>query len=190
MVGAKWKGITYVRAYTKPKDANSEAQQAVRSQFKKVTTFGSAINEGILKVFQAKPVKNQSPYNRFVQINKEMMADDSLGYESIKIFNGQLPTGTGLTATASEANQTVEAVFTPHHHGISKDSDTLIVIMYNETEEAYGYAIAERGSGTGLMTVSVPGYFMAGDTIHVYLTACQKKVANGGTISIKITAEA
>ena len=40
MVGAKWKGISYVRAYVKQKNADTDAQRAVRSQFKKVTLFG------------------------------------------------------------------------------------------------------------------------------------------------------
>jgi hypothetical protein len=48
------------------------------------------INKAILKSFQAKPVKNQSPYNHFVQINKGLFADKTKGYESIKIFDGTL----------------------------------------------------------------------------------------------------
>jgi hypothetical protein len=190
MVGAKWKGKTYVRAYVKPKDANTDAQKAVRGQFKKVTAFGSAINDGVLKMFQAKPVKNQSPYNRFVQINKELMGDDSLGYENIKIFNGHLPTASNFSASASAAAQSIEVTCTPQHYGIAKDDDTLIAIAYDETADTFGYGITPRGSGTSPLTITVPGYFEAGDTIHVYLSACQKKVDNGATLHTSITAVA
>lgn len=190
MVGAKWKGKAYVRAYVIPKDAKSDAQQAVRGQFRKITMFGSAINEGILKVFQAKAVKNQSPYNRFVQVNKEIIADDTKSYGDIKIFQGQLPTGTDLAASASAATQKIEVTFTPLHYGIAKDDDTIIAIAYDETADTYGYGTATRGSGTSPLTIDIPGYFESGDSIHVYLTACQPKVANGQTTSVAITAGA
>jgi hypothetical protein len=190
MVGSKWKGKAYVRAYVIPKDANSDAQKAVRGQFKKVTMFGSAINTDILKLYQAKPIKNQSPYNRFVQINRAMMADDTLGYEDIKIFHGQLPTGTDLSASASESAQKVEVTVTPQHHGIAKDDDTLIALAYNETGDTYGFGTVSRGGGTSPVTIDVPGYFASGDRIIVYLTACQKKVANGNTTIASITAAA
>ena len=190
MVGAKWKGIAYVRAYTKPRDANTAAQQEIRSQFRKVTHFGSGINEGILKPFQAKPVKNQSPYNRFVQINQEMIADNTKGYESIRIFNGSLPVASGLSANASAAAGTVEVKFTPLQHGICKAEDMLIAVVYNDKENSYGYNTVKRGTGSAQLTLSVPAYFAEGDTLYVYLTASRKGTANGGTLGVTITAGA
>jgi hypothetical protein len=190
MVGAKWKGKAYVRAYVKPKDANTEAQQAVRGQFKKITAFGSAINEGVLKPYQAKPVRNQSPYNHFVQLNKGVIGDDTKGYEDVVIFHGQLPTGSDLSAAASAANQSVAVTFTPLQHSTAKSDDVMIAVVYDETADTFGTNTAPRGSGAAALTIDVPGYFAAGDTIHVYLTACQKKMMNGSTTSVTITAAA
>lgn len=190
MVGSKWKGIAYVRAYTKPKNPNTTAQQDIRSQFKMVTLFGSGINEGILKPYQAKPVKNQSPYNHFVQINKEVINDKTKGYESIRIFHGTLPVATGLSASASEAAGTVELSFTPLQHGTSQATDVLIAVVYNEKEDSYGYNTIERGSGSAPLSMSVPAYFAEDDELYVYLTASQAGVANGGTLGVSIIAGA
>jgi hypothetical protein len=187
-VGAKWKGKPYVRSYVIPRDAHSDAQVAVRNQFKMVTTFGSNINEGILKAFQAKAVKNQSPYNRFVQINKDVIADESKSYGDIRIFKGSLPTGQGLQCSASAGVQAYSVSFTAHHYGTAKDTDTMIVLVYDETAETYAFGTVARGSQPTPLNVEIPGYFAEGDTLHVYLTACQPKVANGATVSITTTA--
>jgi hypothetical protein len=189
-VGAKWKGRAYVRAYVHPKDANTEAQQAVRGQFKKITTFGSAINEGILKPYQAKPVKNQSPYNRFVQINKDVIGDDTKSYADIHVFHGTLPTGTALAATASAATQIITVSFTPLLYGTAKPEDVMIALAYNETGDTFGYGTIERGGTASTLSIDIPGFFEDGDSIVVYLTACQPKIANGSTISVTITAAA
>jgi hypothetical protein len=187
-VGAKWKGKAYVRAYVQPKDANTEAQQSVRGQFKKITTFGSAINEGILKPYQAKPVKNQSPYNRFVQINKDVIADDTKSYADIQVFHGTLPTGTALSAAASAATQIITVNFTPLLYGTAKPEDVMIALAYNETRDTFGYGTTARGSASAALAIDIPGFFEDGDSIIVYLTACQPKTANGSTTSVTITA--
>ncbi|QQO07870.1 DUF6266 family protein [Breznakiella homolactica] len=188
MVGAKWKGISYVRAYVKQKDADTEAQRAVRSQFKKVTLFGSAINEGVLKPYQARAVKNMSPYNRFTQVNQEVIADESKGYESMRIFSGSLPVATDMSATASAASGTVKVSYTPCQHGTAHRHDTLIVVVYNETGDTYGFTTVDRGEGSGAVMVSVPVWFGEGDSLHVYLTASRKGKANGGTLYAGVTA--
>ena len=188
MVGAKWKGISYVRAYVKPKDANTEAQRAIRSQFRKVTRFASAINEGVLKPYQAKAVKNMSPYNRFTQINREVITDESKGYESLKIFSGSLPVAEDLSAYAPADAGTVEVTFMPCNHGTAHKHDTLIAVVYNETGETFGYATVDRGDGGSAVTLNVHTWYKTGDILHVYLTASRKGAANGGTLYTGIAA--
>ncbi len=188
LVGSKWKGISYVRAYQKSvKDANTPAQQNIRNQFKMVTQFGSGINEAVLKPFQAKPVKNQSAYNHFVQINRDVINDKSKGYESIKIFDGTLPVASGFQAAVSEAAETVEVSFTPLQYGLCEETDILIAVVYNESKNTYGFNIIERGGGNEPLSLSVPAYFVRDDILHVYLTACQSGKNNGGTLAVTIT---
>jgi hypothetical protein len=190
MVGSKWKGVAYVRAYTSHiKDANTAPQQAVRNTFRMITKFASGINESVLKPYQAKPIKNQSPYNYFVHINKEVFRDKSKGYESLLIFDGPLPVASGLQASASEATSNIEVSFTPlQFPEMCEDSDVLIIVVYNENNHTFGSIALERGSEYKPLTVSIPAYFAKDDTIHVYLTACQVGRINGGTTTVSITA--
>ena len=88
MVGAKWKGKNYVRAYVVPKNPNTPDQQKIRGAFKTLSTIGSTINNGILKTHTAKKFKNMSPYNRFIKLNKDLISVDAPDWTKLKLFDG------------------------------------------------------------------------------------------------------
>jgi hypothetical protein len=185
-VGAKWKGKNYVRAYVKPKDANTPEQQEVRASFKILNQLASRINETVLKPFQAKPVANKSPVNVFVSLNKPFMAAKSTDPLEIKIFNGALPLGTAQVGTVSGTAGMVTATVTPANYGIAKDTDTLIAIAYNQTKDTYNTNTAPRGSGAAVpIDVQIPTE--TGDVLYVWVTASQPKVANGPTLASSVT---
>jgi hypothetical protein len=189
MVGAKWKGINYVRAYVKPKDAKTEDQQEVRASFKILNQLGSRINETVLKPYQAKPVHNKSPVNVFVKLNQPFMAAKSTDPLEIKVFNGALPLGTAAVGAVAEADNKVTVTVTPASYGIAKADDTLIAVAYNQTKDTYNTATAARGSGAAVpINVEIPT--AAGDVFYVWVTAAQSKVANGPTLAFTGTVAA
>jgi hypothetical protein len=189
MVGAKWKGKNYVRAYVIPKDANTPAQQEVRGSFKILNQLAGRINETVLKPYQAKPVANKSPVNVFVALNKPFMAAKSTDPLEIKIFNGALPLGSAVVGAVAAADGKVSATVTPATYGIAKSTDTLIAIAYNQTKDTYNTATAPRGSGTAVtLEIEIPT--VAGDVLYVWVTAAQPKVANGPTLAFTQTVSA
>lgn len=104
MVGAKWKGKNYVRAYVVPKNPNTPDQQKIRGAFKTLSTIGSTINNGILKPHTAKKFKNMSPYNRFIKLNKDLISVDAPDWTKLKLFDGgamplSIDTANGVKAT-------------------------------------------------------------------------------------------
>lgn len=104
MVGAKWKGKNYVRAYVVPKNPNTPDQQKIRGAFKTLSTIGSTINNGILKPHTAKKFKNMSPYNRFIKLNKDLISVGVPDWTKLKLFDGgampvSIDTATGVEAT-------------------------------------------------------------------------------------------
>lgn len=104
MVGAKWKGKNYVRAYVVPKNPNTPDQQKIRGAFKTLSTIGSTINNGILKPHTAKKFKNMSPYNRFIKLNKDLISVGIPDWTKLKLFDGgampvSIDTATGVVAT-------------------------------------------------------------------------------------------
>ncbi|QQO08764.1 DUF6266 family protein [Breznakiella homolactica] len=181
LVGAKWKGISYVRAYVKQKDANTGAQRAVRDRFGRIALFGSAINEGVLKPYQAKALRNLSPFNRFIKINREFIADPAAGYWNIRIFSGNLPVAEEMSVTASAMSGTVELLVTPLCGGSAHRHDTLIAVVYNETSDTYGWNTIDRGTGDPV-AIAVPVFFREGDVLNIYLTASRKGSCNGYTL--------
>jgi hypothetical protein len=96
----------------------------------------------------------------------------------------------GLQAQASEAEGTVEVIFTPMQYLPCKESDILIAVVYNESKNTYGFGTIERGVETNPRAMQIPVYFTQNDKLYVYLTACQPGSANGGTMSLAITAGA
>lgn len=186
MVGAKWKGKPYVRAYVIPKDANTPMQQEVRASFKILNQLASRINETVLKPYQSKPVANKSPVNVFVSLNKPFMAAKSTDPMMIKIFNGALPLGTAQVGSVSAGSGQVTATITPANYGIAKDTDTLIAIVYNQTKDTYNTGTAPRGSGASVpISITIPTE--TGDVLFVWVTASQPKVANGPTLAFTET---
>jgi hypothetical protein len=182
MVGAKWKGKNYVRAYVVPKDAKTPEQVEVRNSFKILNQLASRINETVLKPYQAKPVANKSPVNVFVALNQPFMAAKSTDPMDIKIFNGALPLGTAAVGAVVAADGKVTATVTPATYGIAKATDTLIAIAYNQTKDTYNTATAPRGSGSPVsLEVEIPT--SADDILYVWVTAAQAKVANGPTLT-------
>jgi hypothetical protein len=189
MVGAKWKGKNYVRAYVVPKDAKTPDQIEVRTSFKILNQLASRINETVLKPYQAKPVANKSPVNVFVALNKPFMAAKSTDPLDIKIFNGALPLGTAAVAAVAAASGKVTATVTPATYGIAKPTDTLIAIAYNQTKDTYNTATAARGSGSAVaLEVEIPT--AENDVLYVWVTAAQPKVANGPTLAYTLTVTA
>jgi hypothetical protein len=189
MVGAKWKGKNYVRAYVTPKDAKTPAQQEVRASFKILNQLGSRINETVLKPYQAKPVANKSPANVFVKLNQPFMAEKSTDPLEIKIFNGALPLGTAALSPVTAADGKVTVTVTPAMYGIAKETDTLIAVVHNQTLDTYNTATAARGTGAAVaIDVEIPT--AAGNVLYVWLTAAQPKVANGPTLAYTATVAA
>jgi hypothetical protein len=186
MVGAKWKGKNYVRAYVIPKDAKTPGQIEVRTSFKILNKLASRINETVLKPYQAKPVANKSPVNVFVALNQPFMAAKSINPLDIKIFNGALPLGSATLAAVSAADGKVTVTVTPATYGIAKATDILIAIAFNRTKDTYNTATAPRGSGTAVaLEVEIPT--TSGDAVYVWVTAAQPKVANGPTLAFRET---
>jgi hypothetical protein len=186
MVGAKWKGKSYVRAYVIPKNPRTEEQTKVRNSFTLLTHLGSRINETVLKPYQARPVRNKSPFNVFTALNKPFMTAKDTDLTHIKIFNGALPLGTAAVSAVSQADQEVEIVITPFRYGLALPTDTLIAVVYNQTKDSYNSAFAERGpSGDSTITVPIPTE--TGDELFIWVTAAQKSTVNAGTLPFTAT---
>ena len=148
MVGAKWKGKNYVRAYVVPKDAKTEAQLAVRSVMTILGSIGAAINPYILKPYTAKTFKNMSAYNRFVKINKALVSASAPDWANLKIFSGGALGLTALTAAADSATSQVTINASVATQIVTPDSEKIFLVACNTTQNITTYTILDWVDGT------------------------------------------
>jgi len=77
VVYSEWKGIRYAKKYKKPKNANSDAQIAVRTAFKRVKTFWNPLPDAVKKSWdfhvKGKPLTG---YNLFFKSNFESIKNE------------------------------------------------------------------------------------------------------------------
>lgn len=69
VVGAKWKNVNYIRKLTTPANPKSEAQLIQRAKLSALVFFVKPLIAPVLHPFVDPYQKNQSGYNRFIQLN-------------------------------------------------------------------------------------------------------------------------
>jgi len=73
-VGAKWKGINYIRLYAKPSNPRTEGQVSIRLVFKALSLFASALfSKGLLELIP--PAKRMTERNSVFKANKQMLSN-------------------------------------------------------------------------------------------------------------------
>lgn len=154
-VGAKWKGKTYFRAYTTPKNPKTEMQMRTRGNFGTLMTISSAINATILKPYTAKTFKNQTPSNRFMKINQPFIASDGADPSLIQIFKGgALPPTQGAGAVANAGAPCV-ITFTPATQLGTTDKYVGVGFAYNVTKGVCVAGVNDNLTGGQQSTISI-----------------------------------
>lgn len=194
MVGAKWKGKNYVRAYVVPKNPKTESQMAVRGEFKKLSIIGSAINPYILKPYTAKVFKNLSPVNRFVKINSELIQAGVPDWTKFKIFDGGALAPSGLTATGVAATGTLTIGFTPAEQLVTPTEYKYCLVAANLTTGVTNYKVDTAVGGTAITGLSAILPMTTTDevvvAVAVYTDTLVEGVSvlnNSGTIAVMAT---
>jgi len=73
-VGAKWKGINYLRLYAKPANPRTEGQISIRLVFKALSLFATALfSKGLLELIP--PARRMTERNSVFKANKQMLSD-------------------------------------------------------------------------------------------------------------------
>jgi hypothetical protein len=143
-VGSSWKGIDYIKTYTRPGNPRTEGQVTIRNIFQHCAHIGQALNEGVLKPYTfPKPVK-MTAYNRMIQINKDLFDDLAWDQTKLKIFEGPL-FNPGITAAviqnAGSATATVQVTFAG---AVGDGTDIAIAVIHDEVTETTLHGQATR----------------------------------------------
>jgi hypothetical protein len=167
VVGASWKGINYLRKFVVPANPQSTDQVGVRDTFTSLVDFGRRINSTILKQFTIPMPKKQSPFNRFIQINGDMIKNFVYDITKVKVSVGGLYMAPVSDFYYSHASGRGTFEWVTDLQGEALATDKAIMILYHfETDQYYFKTTVERSVGT--CDVIAPAGTL-GDTWHGWL---------------------
>jgi hypothetical protein len=84
LVGSRWKGITYIKTFTKPSNPRTEGQISIRKVFKFLSLFASALfSKGLLGFVP--PARRMTERNSVFKANKQMLTDKTFVPSSLQV---------------------------------------------------------------------------------------------------------
>lgn len=178
MVGAAWKGISYVRKFVIPANPNSTDQQGARAAFAGLVAKGRRINSTILKDFIIPKPKGMSPFNEFIRRNQAMIEALAFTYSDMKIGIGGL---FAFDTLAVDTASNTEFILTWQDtlQGEALATDTLIVVVYNESTDSYYFSTTIARS---VETLDVGAVGSTGNTYHCWAFPVQGSSISGETV--------
>lgn len=189
VVGSFWKGLPVMRAYKRSvKDANTNAQQLIRTRFAAATHLASvflyAIRMGFKQVARSRKI-TEGDY--FIKKNWDCIQADTPGaatvdYTELVIAQGSLPEVLFGNASFAEPLQ-VDVTMTDTSDVIGADSHDKVYLFVYSPEAAAG--IISDGRNTRAdesISLNVPAYWN-GHRVHVWGYAIGAGTDNAGIIS-------
>jgi hypothetical protein len=164
MVGAKWKNKNTLRAYTKPADSNTPAQQTIRAAFGEMESFLALFTDQIKSV-SALDVKGMSVRNAITKLNKAQMPTGEFDPTTLKLSRGGLPAPTAVSITVPAARDKVVAEWTAAVGASITEKAKVVVVVVNKPSNFAVVGTALNTAGT----LEVPATVPAGAALHAYV---------------------
>ena len=111
-VGAKWKNLSTIRAYTKPSNPNTPDQQTTRAGFGSMASFVAQFSDQ-LKPYGTLDTSGMSLRNAIIKANKEQVSTGVLDTTTLIISKGGLPMPSGAAASAPAGLSSINVTWTP-----------------------------------------------------------------------------
>jgi hypothetical protein len=102
-VGSTWKGINYIKTFTKPANPNTPAQASVRLVFQLVSAWASALySNGLQSIIPS--AKKMSVRNSIIKANKAMFTEGQFTAEALQICKANFSPVTSFPGNARFEN--------------------------------------------------------------------------------------
>ena len=188
VVGSFWKGKPVMRAYKRQiSDADSEAQQLVRTRFGAITSLAGAFHSAIILGFkEVAKRKKWTEGDIFVNENWGAVSADTPGaavaaYSEMIIAKGNLPEAQfGAASFADPLN--VEVPMTDSSGVIGADSHDNVYLFVYSPEAGAGMLSHAANRSDASIALGVPAYWN-GHRVHVWGFAIGAGTDNKGVIS-------
>lgn len=162
LVGAKWKDKKTLRAYAKPSNPNTAAQQEKRAVFKGMTEYVALFSDGI-KQLTSLNTRGMTVRNAIIQANKEQFAGGTVEYDDLIVNKGGLAQLIDIQGS-DNAGEVVVTYETPTATNISTNAKVVSVLVvpskkvafvkevpFNKKEIKFGYDL-ETGTNAWIYT--------------------------------------
>lgn len=189
VVGSFWKGLPVMRAYKRSvKDANTNAQQLIRTRFAAAANLASvflhAIRIGFKQVARSQKI-TEGDY--FIKANWSNITADTpgvatIGYTELTIAKGNLPEVLFGNLSFAEPLQ-VDVPMTDTSDVIGADTHDKVYVFVYDTESGAGVMSDGRNTRADeSISVTVPAYWN-GHRVHVWGFALGAGIDNAGIVS-------
>jgi hypothetical protein len=168
IVGSSWKGINYIKTYTKPANPRTQIQQETRHTFGFISQMASAYAEPLLNRYMFPHPRRMSPMNRCVQINKRFIPLRYIPLEVLEIYPPN--TGRDVLLTWGDINsETVDSEYAISWSMVNVEyfrrrPDAIAVGLYNDSFDLWYGVGVKNISTTGdiiYITIIVPQYILS-----------------------------
>lgn len=180
VVGASWKDVAYLRAYVKPANPNTAAQQVQRTKFSDCVDFAKPMVGQVFNAYTDRFQKSMSGFNFFIKRNIDIF-DGTPDYTLIKVTEGPLSNVIVSAADYAGANIDVFWDFNYGNNGLA--TDKVFVLVYDSGTGIFYFDGAEiqRDVGTAEVTIGA-GLTVANLKVYVitaqYVTGVLTLIAN------------
>jgi len=171
VVGAAWKGVTYLRAKAiSHKDANTEKQVNQRNRFATCIALAKLVRFNIIRPIWSKYSVKMSGFNLFVKTNIPFFAADKTitDYDNFKFSVGNLPLPENIVvANAASGNGDIIITWTDNSGvdiAAATDRLRLVTLKGIEPKVITGVTFTRNAQQAN---VQLP--YAAGDAVHVYV---------------------
>jgi hypothetical protein len=101
VVGSSWKGIDYIKTYTKPSNPDTPKQQQTREIFKNISQLGNSILTPLNAYTRPTP-QSMTGVNYMMHLNKFMFGKTGTGWDPLKLAIMSGPDLPASTITAAQ----------------------------------------------------------------------------------------
>jgi hypothetical protein len=176
VVFSSWKGIDYVKTYTKPGNPRTAGQTGHRAVFSRLAHLGKGLNEAVLKPFTFPKPQKKSPYNAFIENNIELLQANLWNIAKLQILNGSLPLDPSKNPIWDAANKTVGFEWEQNAGTPAKSTDVAICVLI-QADKVIGIGTVENRAALGYGWTANSAPELMNGPAHIFLAFAQPPTA-------------
>lgn len=155
VVGADWKGINYLKAYTKPANPNTASQQTVRTKFAAMVAFSQQLLPTLIPFAWDPFAVKMSGFNYWIKENYDLVDGSNLITANNVMSKGTLAPVAITTMEYNTAVPDVEVAFdgTIYGNGLATDKVSVVVVNNDDGKIYTNLEDVQRDDGSAICVV-------------------------------------